>query len=254
MSKIKLEVGKTYINREGEEVKITSCDGGYSHPYRGSDGQWYAENGKWGYDSQEFPADLIEEAPETRHTFTIPDGTKGINVSKEGNRIVVEMVPEKEPKPEPGDVMVNENGSVYIFKEVVGYGNHNYYARVGKSGRLSFEWTCNSGRPATPEEVQPLWDALKKAGKRWNAETMQVEDVPEEEPKPGDVLVNEQGSVYIFQSVRGNGEFHNHYAWLGENGMLSMLGLCYPGRPATPEEAQPLFDALERAGDRKSVV
>src|SRR5690554_2771547 len=63
-------------------------------------------------------------------------------------------------------------------------------------------------------------------------------------------MVNGLGSVYIFQSVRGNGEFHNHYVWLGENGMMSMLGLCTPGRPATPEEAQPLWDALKKAGKR----
>jgi len=177
MKQIKLQVGKTYRNREGEEVRITSCDGGYYHPYQGSNGGWYAESGKWNYFSKEDPEDLIEEVPETRHTFKIPNGTKEVTVEQLGNRIVVEMVPEKEPK--PGDVMANDWGSVYIFQSVLGYGNHNYYVRVGKSGHLSFEWTCASGRPATPEEAQPLWDALKKAGKRWNPETMQVEDVAE---------------------------------------------------------------------------
>src|SRR5690554_2174748 len=177
MSEIKLEVGKTYRSREGKEVKITSCDGGYSHPYRGSDGQWYTESGRWDTLDREHPADLIEEAPETRHTFTIPDGTKGINVSKEGNRIVVEMVPEG---PKPGDVMINDWGGVYIFKsDRYKGGYHNCFAWLGESGNLLIGDWCLPGRPATPEEAQPLWDALKKAGKKWNAEAMEVEDVPE---------------------------------------------------------------------------
>jgi len=250
MKQLKLEVGKTYRSREGKEVKITSCDGGYSHPYRGSDGDWYAESGKWssygkehphdlieevtvsdanqkhnemevlilqvgktyvnrrgeevrivendggfGYSyrgnngelytesgkwwSKESPNDLIEEVPSesTRHTFTIPEGTKGVNVSKVGNRIVVEMVPEKDPN--PGDVCINDLGSVYIFQSVAGKTTHRHYAWLGREGRVVLNESAIAGRPATPEEAQPLWDALKKAGKRWNAEAMQVEDVPE---------------------------------------------------------------------------
>src|SRR5690554_4064841 len=92
MKQIKLQVGKTYRNREGEEVRITSCDGGYYHPYQGSNGGWYAESGKWNYFSKEDPEDLIEEVPETRHTFKIPNGTKEVTVEQLGNRIVVEMV------------------------------------------------------------------------------------------------------------------------------------------------------------------
>jgi hypothetical protein len=70
---------------------------------------------------------------------------------------------------------------VYILNKIVGNKMHRYYAWLGKSGSLSFGRLCLPGRPATTEEAQPLWDALKKAGKKWNAETMQVEDVPERE-------------------------------------------------------------------------
>src|SRR5690554_2295585 len=178
MKQIKLQVGKTYRNREGEEVKITSCDGGYYHPYQGSNGGWYAESGKWNYFSKEDPEDLIEEVSETRHTFDIPDGVKKVTVEQVGNRIVVEMVPE-DVEPKPGDVMVNKWGSVYIFKEFLNYGKHGHFVLLGETGRLSIGSMCTPGRPATPEEAQPLWDALKKAGKRWNPETMQVEGIPE---------------------------------------------------------------------------
>jgi len=111
------------------------------------------------------------------NTFDIPDGIKKVTVKQVGNKIVIEMAPEKEPK--PGDVMINKYGNVYILKSIVGKVTHRYFALLGKSGRLAIDMSCHSGRPATPEEAQPLWDALKKAGKRWNPETMQVEDLPE---------------------------------------------------------------------------
>jgi len=174
MKQIKLEVGKTYRDREGKEVEIIRKDDNGRPPYQGDNGVWYTESGRCGVED---PDDLIEEVPETRHTFAIPNGVKKVTVEQLGNRIVVEMVPEEGPK--AGDVMVNENGSVYILKEAISKNMHNYFAWLGSSGRLVYNNSAFSGRPATPEEAQPLWDALKKAGKRWNAEAMKVEDVPE---------------------------------------------------------------------------
>lgn len=193
METLKLQVGKTYRSREGEEVKITGCDGGYYQPYKGTNGEWYTEGGKWQSFPEESPKDLIEEVPETSHTFglvpealtsirytfDIPDGMKKGTVSQEGNRIIVEMVPEERKEPKPGDVMINKYGSVYILKSIVGKVTHKYFAHLGKSGRLAIDMSCYAGRPATSEEAQPLFDALKKAGKRWNPETMQVEEIPE---------------------------------------------------------------------------
>ena len=182
MKTLKLQVGKTYRNREGEEVRILRMGNRGWDYWEGSNGEWYYEGGKWSYVAEEHPKDLIEEVPEpTRHTFAIPDGVKKVTVEQVGNRIVVEMVPEKEPK--PGDVMINKHGSVYIFKSVADNGELHYHsAWLGEDGYLSTgrSW-CISGRPATPEEAQPLWDALKKAGKRWNPETMQVEEITEKE-------------------------------------------------------------------------
>lgn len=182
MKTLKLEVGKTYLSRKGEEVKIVKMIDSDIWRFCGNNDESYNEHGRYYSDSSDDPRDLIEEveeAPEPRHTFAIPDGVKKVTVEQVGNRIVVEMVPEKEPK--PGDVMVNKHKGVYIFKSVAGCGNHNYYVMLGKNGWLLSGEMCSPGRPATPEEAQPLWDALKKAGKRWNAETMKVEDVPESE-------------------------------------------------------------------------
>ena len=181
MSEIKLQVGKTYRSRKGEEVKIVGTNDSI-WPFVGDNEESYNEQGRYYSANWSSPYDLIEEVeelPETRHTFAIPDGVKKITVSQVGNCIVVEMALEKEPK--PGDVMINKYGSVYILKSIVGKVTHKYFAHLGKSGRLAIDMSCYAGRPATPEEAQPLWDALKKAGKRWNPETMQVEEIPEKE-------------------------------------------------------------------------
>jgi len=173
MEQIKLEVGKTYRSRNGKEVRIIAK---VLDLYKGDNGNLYTESGRL-QNNMKTIHDLIEEVGSTLHTFDIPEGVKKVTVSQEGNRIVVEMVPEKEPK--PGDVMINVHESVYIFKEPVGKNTHKSYAWLGKYGRLAIGKSCFSGHPATPEEAQPLWDALKKAGKKWNPETMQVEEIPE---------------------------------------------------------------------------
>lgn len=103
MKQIKLEVGKTYRNRRGEEVKIVEKQETVGrHAYRGSDDEWYTERGRFNLYVGQSGSDLIEEVPSetTRHTFVIPDGVKEITLSYEGKPLVVEMVPEaKEPKP-----------------------------------------------------------------------------------------------------------------------------------------------------------
>ena len=183
MKKIKLEVGKTYRNRKGEVVKIIETNDSI-WPFVGDNEESYNEQGRYYSANWSSPYDLIEEVeelPETSHTFDIPDGVKKVTVEQVGNRIVVEMVPEERREPKPGDVMINKYGSVYILKSIVGKVTHKYFAHLGKSGRLAIDMSCYAGRPATPEEAQPLWDALKKAGKRWNPETMQVEEITEKE-------------------------------------------------------------------------
>jgi signal peptidase I len=245
MSNIKLQVGKTYRNRKGEEVKIVEYNGDSEYPYGGSDSEWYTESGRFEYFTKS-PEDLIEEVPEIRHTFAIADGIKTITIEQVGNRIVLEMVPE-EAEPKPGDVMINEYDSVYIFKRAIDDHSHECYAWLGKNRKvenlLIGGWDF-SGRPATPEEAQPLFDTLQRAGKQWNPQTMQVEDV---KPKPGDVMINEKGSVYILKDVVDNGN-HRYFAWFRKNEHLSIEGTCLPGHLATPEEAQTLWDALKKAG------
>ena len=195
MEQIKLEVGKTYRSRQGTDIRIIAK---VLDLYKGDNGNLYTESGRL-QNNMKTIHDLIEEVGSTLHTFDIPEGVKKVTVSQEGNRIVVEMVPEKEPK--PGDVMINVHESVYIFKEPVGKNTHKSYAWLGKYGRLAIGKSCFSGHPATTEEAQPLWDALKKAGKRWNPETMQVEEIPEIDRIREWVEVNIKYGCYCHEDI-----------------------------------------------------
>ena len=42
---------------------------------------------------------------------------------------------------------------------------------------ISGYWTCNVLRPATPEEIKQLDDALAKEGKKWDADKKALVDV-----------------------------------------------------------------------------
>ena len=210
MSKIKLQVGKTYRSRAGEEVKIVETNDTI-WPFVGDNEESYDEQGRYFSANWDYSRDLIEEVekieevPETRHTFDIPDGVKKVTVEQVGNRIVVEMVPEKEPK--PGDVMINAFGNVYIFKAINYDGWHNHFAWIGSGGRVFYSGVAEPGRPATPEEAQPLWDALKKAGKRWNPKAMQVEEIPEKEQIDKFLKAYADGVIWSREQLR----------WLNEN-------------------------------------
>jgi hypothetical protein len=66
MNALQLEVGKTYLDREGREVKIFrrnlgSCRG--SFPYEGDNGETYTANGQL-YRTIQTIKDLISEVPE----------------------------------------------------------------------------------------------------------------------------------------------------------------------------------------------
>lgn len=212
MSEIKLEVGKTYINRKGEEVGIVSKGNAADYPYRGSNGELYAESGRFDLDVGESEYDLIEEVPEplyafitpdnmkNRYSFAIPEGATRLTVEQVSNRIIVEMVPEKAPKPrfKEGDI-VFEDGRIMMVKRHPNLYHaliHGSPDRLHVNGSYGIPFTSEAFRLATPEEAQPLFDALKKAGKRWNAETMQVEDVPEIERIREWVWANLKSDLY----------------------------------------------------------
>ncbi len=111
-----------------------------------------------------------------------------------GNATFVKVAPEFKK----GD-FVYENGGIMIVKEYpykpyafiypnidmeVNY--NGLYAGSIPLSRLSFRY-------ATEDEKQLLIDALKKDGKRWNAEKLKIEDIPQPKFKIGDKVRIKKG-------------------------------------------------------------
>jgi len=66
MKKIKLEVGKTYRNRRGEEVTIVEKIRDGIDSYKGDNGHLYTESGRFLFYAEESLLDLINEVEKER--------------------------------------------------------------------------------------------------------------------------------------------------------------------------------------------
>lgn len=118
----------------------------------------------------------------------LPKGVDRIAVTQHDDKIVIEFIPE-EPKFKDGD-FVYEDGRIMIVKS---YPN-NYHALVLHTYSDSpiydtaygLDFSEPAFRCATEDEKQLLIDALKKDGKRWNAEKLEIEDIPQPKFKAGD--------------------------------------------------------------------
>ena len=138
----------------------------------------------------------------------IPRGVESISVTQHDDKIVIEFIPEKSEFKE-GD-FVYEDGRIMIVNELsikrivyhaliypqidleVVYNNN--YASTRAASSLNF-------RCATKEEKQLLIDAMKKDGKRWNAEKLEIEDIPQPKFKAGDKVKIKDG---ISSETHGN--------------------------------------------------
>ena len=127
---------------------------------------------------------------EQKFKIQVPDGCSA-KIEQQDGFLVVVFEPKKEEKwvPKDGDIYTTDNNGIGIY-------NANckairniipFYCGLREDGFLHIHKQDgdNSGfgyfddvRPATEEEKQRLFDALAKKGKRWNAETKQIEDLP----------------------------------------------------------------------------
>lgn len=119
-----------------------------------------------------------------KETFPIPAGCRAITMEIIDNKIVITF----EPEFKRGDVLISTMGYICILDEIKN--KNEAFEIVGvikgeityNNKSLYFGYTQNL-RLATTEEAQPLWDALAKEGKRWNPETMQIEEIKKEMPR-----------------------------------------------------------------------
>lgn len=116
-----------------------------------------------------------------KQTYKIPDGVKELEITQHDDKIVIEFIPDFKR----GDVLASDWGGeniVIILKNVYDYGV-SYYATLSKSLGLKIDNDYlpekQYFRHATEAEKQLLFDKLKEQGKRWNFETMELEDIPE---------------------------------------------------------------------------
>lgn len=131
----------------------------------------------------------------------VPDGFVLDKIETEGNNIVA-LVKEKEEF-KRGDViaLIDNNlykDSIVILDEVAATGYWPINTIGGftiKSSKININAAYNkyflaNSRLATPSEAQLLFDALAKEGKRWNAITLQIEDIEK------DILVPDNIGIY----------------------------------------------------------
>ena len=126
---------------------------------------------------------------EQKFKIQVPDGCSA-KIERQDGFLVVVFEPKKwEPK--DGDFIAysfnRPNLNIGIFRKQCapspdGYNLHKDYITIGgDTGELLWGYetfTHDYMRPATDSEKQRLFDALAKEGKRWNAETKQIEDLP----------------------------------------------------------------------------
>ena len=116
---------------------------------------------------------------EQKFKIQVPDGCSA-KIEQQDGFLVVVFEP-KEWKPKDGDIIMFGGGTdmTAIFQSYSDDGT--FSAHIVYSGKLiPFKpgWINRNMRPATDDEKQRLFDALAKEGKRWNAETKQIEDLP----------------------------------------------------------------------------
>lgn len=124
---LKLEVGKTYLSREGDRVGIVEyIENNIYHEYRGDNGETYHEGGRWDYCGDECVEDLISEyveetIKEGTMTFNYEEFKKGRSVIDEDGNIV-NFVSDFEGRTICiGEVVYNTATTALCFVHLTGY-------------------------------------------------------------------------------------------------------------------------------------
>lgn len=123
---------------------------------------------------------------ERKYVMQLPRGAKvsSTDIKCEDGKIVLtaQIIKEEKYEPQDGDIVSwkdkddDGNPAVSIYKE-----KSRSYATLYANDSMEYStyatFAMNIIRPATKEEKQRLFDAMAKAGRRWNPEKKMVEDV-----------------------------------------------------------------------------
>lgn len=113
-------------------------------------------------------------------------------------------------------------------------------------------WTTDFYIPASEEVKKKLFDAITKAGYKWNADTLELEKI-ETKFKEGDVIIDNQGTICLVSKMRDNG-FITIVAALYTSNTLKVFTSNTVGHfkkfaaLASPADRNKLFSALVKEG------
>lgn len=122
-----------------------------------------------------------------------------------------------------GDIMMS-NGKAFIISDTVMGAYHEYICGIDTTGAFKVSnsnhhhWTTSFYIPASEEAKKELFDKMKEAGYRWNADTLELEKI-ESEFKEGDVVVDNSGSLCLVSKVE------NYYNFIVVSAVLCTDGL-----------------------------
>lgn len=155
---------------------------------------------------------------ERKYVMQLPRGAKvsSTDIKCEDGKIILtaQIIKEEKYEPQDGDIVSwkdkddGGNPAVSIYKE-----KSRSYATLYATDSMEYStyatFAMNIIRPATKEEKQRLFDAMAKAGRRWNPEKKMVEDVRWRAKVKGyyyriDSLIGETPDVSVCQDFRSH--------------------------------------------------
>lgn len=104
-----------------------------------------------------------------------------------------------------GDIMMSGGRAFIIsdeYADTIMGTYHEYICGIDTTGAFKVSqsnhhhWTNSFYIPASEEAKKELFDKMKEAGYRWNADTLKLEKI-EPEFKEGDVCINKEGNLYL---------------------------------------------------------
>ena len=187
---------------------------------------------------------------EKTYKITLPKGVSvneiETNVEDGVLSVSVEMVKERY-MPNDGDFVTCGNGYhlwviIYKHTEHDPYECCYYYVMKNKGlDTIMLDDYCNvqdTLLPSTEEERQELLDALSKEGKRWNAETKQIEDLPRWRAEKG-------GFYFYLNSTLVPSMIQDFY--MDSNDNLYAIGNYFKTSEAAEKAASQIRDILKNS-------
>ena len=158
----------------------------------------------------------------------IPEGCKA-SIDFEKRVVVIES---ERSKFKRGDILFASDFEytwIIIYNKTNADRDYDYFAMLNSRGHINYNEKCDPEffRLATPSEQQLLFNALAKEGKKWNPETLKIEDIEK------DILVPESIGIYrCKEDFDGDGDglyisFNDNTQLLCYNSQYKVWGACY---------------------------